>query len=227
MLENLNNPNNKFIRYQYAETRLEPIWECLISILKDPENVIPRLEEYTFKNSNAKKAKDKIIQCEKQIEMMKSQRSRISTAFMYQGIPEKEYKKNLNECNKRIEEFENQKSKFEQMLVKRDEREDRSFILKNLYQKIKVRLESASYEDKQYILRLFVERINLFHKQNYAEVFFRFPSSVRVASDKHVNVVSQQEDMKLILHVKTLSEHQRRAEILKSNPGMYHVQVVK
>ena len=88
MLENANNPANKFIRYQYSETRLEPIWECLTSILKDPENVIPRLEEYTFKNSNTNKAQEGIVQCEKQIHTLKEQRTRISKAYVYKGTTE-------------------------------------------------------------------------------------------------------------------------------------------
>lgn len=225
MLENANNPENKFVRYQYAETRLEPIWECLISILEDPENVIPKLEEYTFKNSNAEKAKEKITQCEKQIETLKEQRARVSTAFMYKGLSEEEYKNNLDECATRIEEFENQKSKFEQMLVKREERKDRNEVLKKLYQKIKVRLNNASYEDRQYILRLFVERINLFHKQNYAEVFFRFPTSTRVVESEGVMPVSQKDDLRLILHVKTLSKQERSRNLLVSNRDRGHGRV--
>ena len=204
MLENPNNPENKFIRYQYAESRLEPIWDSLVSILKDPENVIPRLEEYTFKNSSAEKAKKGVTQCEKQLDILKEQRSRISTVFVYKGIPEKEYKKSLSECNSKIEEVESQKFKFEQMLVKREESKDRNKIIQDLYEKIKTRLDNLSYEDKQYILKLFVERINLFHKRNYAEVFFRFPCSTHIDEDKHTKNVSQ-ENTKLVLSIKTLS----------------------
>lgn len=222
MLENANNPENKFVRYQYAETRLEPIWECLVSILKDPENVIPKLEEYTFKNSNADKAKEKIAQCEKQIQSLLEQRARITRAFMFKGLPEEECEAHLKECNESIESAENQKAKFEQLLVKREERKDRSVILQKLYKQIKTRLENVSYEDKQYILRLFIERINLFPKRNYAEVFFRFPIATRITDNERVEAVSQQDSMRLILHIKTLSEHERRRDILVSNPGMYH-----
>lgn len=222
MLENANNPENKFVRYQYAETRLEPIWECLVSILEDPENVIPKLEEYTFKNSDSDKAKEKIAQCEKQIQSLLEQRARITRAFMFKSLPEAECEAHLKECNESIESMENQKAKFEQLLIKREERKDRGAVLKKLYQQIKTRLENVSYEDKQYILRLFIERINLFPKKNYAEVFFRFPIGTRVIDDERIEPVSQQDSMRLILHIKTLSEHERRRDILVSNPGMYH-----
>ncbi len=208
---------NNSIRVQYAETRLEPIWDCLVSILKDPQNVIPKLEEYTFKSANSEKARERIFNCEKQIESITRQRARVVRVFLDGGIFQKDYKEQLDECNARILDYQNQKTKYEQMLVKRDERKDRDQILKGLYGKIKARLENTTYEDKQYILRLFVERINLFHKQNYAEVFFSFPSSTLVTPNEVSKVVSQPNDLKLVLHVKTLSERERRHDILVSN----------
>lgn len=208
---------NKSIRVQYAETRLEPIWNCLVSILKDPENVIPPLEEYTFKSANASKAREKILQCEVQIEHITGQRGRVVRVFMDGGIDESEYKVQLNDCNSRILEYQNQKVKFQQMLVKREERTDRDEVLKKLYTQVKARLETANYDDKQFILRLFVERINLFHLQNYAEVFFRFPASVNMKHDENTKVVSQPTDLRLVLHVKTLSERERRLDIHMSN----------
>lgn len=208
---------NKSIRVQYAETRLEPIWDCLVSILKDPGNVIPRLEEYTFKSANASKAREKMLQCEKQIEHITGQRGRVVRVFMDGGIDEAEYKAQLDDCNSRILEHQNQKVKFQQMLVKKEERADRDEVLKKLYAQVKARLETASYDDKQFILRLFVERINLFHLQNYAEVFFRFPASVNMKRDENTKVVSQPTDLRLVLHVKTLSERERRLDIHMSN----------
>jgi hypothetical protein len=205
-----------FTRVQYSETRLEPIWDCLVSILKDPCNVIPKLEEYTFKSDTEKNAREKIQQSDKQIESIESQRIRIVTAFVDGGLEEKDYKEQLNECNSRISQHQNQKKKWEQMLVKREVRKDRNEILNGLYEKIKQRLETADYDDKRYILHLFVERINLFHKNNYAEVFFKFPTSTNVKLDEGINVISHQDDLHLILHVKTLSERERSQEIMVS-----------
>jgi len=211
-----------FVRVQYAETRLEPIWECLVSILQDPENVIPKLEEYTFKSATEQKAREKIRVCEKHIEAIESQRARVVQVYVDGGIYEKDYKMQLDDCNMRILQYQNQKQKYQQRLVKREERKDRNEILKKLYSKIKHRLENPSYEDKQYILHLFIERINLFHRENYAEVFFRFPTSFNVKHREGINVVSQPNDLHLVLHIKTLSERERRRDLLVSNPGMYN-----
>lgn len=209
--------NKKFVRVQYAETRLEPIWDALVAILKDPANVIPKLEEYTFKNANAQKAQEKIRLCEKQIEALERQRARVVQVFMDGAIYEKEYKEHLDDCNSRILSYQNQKTKYQQILVKREERHDRDEILKKLYKKIQDRLDNPTYEDKQYIVHLFIERINLFHRYNYAEVFFRFPVSLNVKTSEDVKVAIKPDDLRLVLHVKTLSETERRREIMFSN----------
>lgn len=210
----------KEIRVQYAETRLEPIWECLCSILKDPENVIPKLEEYTFKSAVINPNK-RIVEVEEQIKLYTRKRSRISLAFTNGGFTEKEYQHELNICNSRIAEFIQQIAKFRQLLVKQTERKDRDEILRNLYQKVKTRLENASYEDKQFIVHLFIERINLFYKNNYAEVVFKFPATTNVVLNS-VDRVSKENDLYLVLHVKTLSQKERSKNLLIANPGMYH-----
>jgi chromosome segregation ATPase len=222
MSENLLTTKEKAIRIQYAETRLEqPIWDCLCSILKDPENVIPKLEEYTFKSAVVNPHK-RIAEAEEQIKLYTRKRGRISLAFTNGGFTEKEYQHELSNCNSRIAEFTQQIAKFRQLLVKQTERKDRDEILRNLYQKVKARLENASYEDKQFIVHLFIERINLFHKSNYAEVVFRFPATTNVMLNS-VNKISKENDLYLVLHVKTLSQRERSRNLLIANPGMYHI----
>lgn len=208
---------NNSIRVQYAETRLEPVWDALVAILKEPSIVIPKLEEYTFKSANAERAREKIRLCDRQIEAITNQRARIVQVYVDGGLYEKEYKEQLNDCNSRILEYQNERAKYEQLIVKREERKDRDEILKKLYRRIKDRLENPSYDDRRYILRLFVERINLFHLDNYAEVFFRFPASTTVKTDEMTKVVSHPNDLRLVLHIKTLSEKQRRRDILNTN----------
>jgi hydroxypyruvate isomerase len=85
---------------------------------------------------------------------------------------------------------------------------------------LKTRLTELDYAGQQYILRLFVERITLFHKQGYAEVVFKFPTHTALPSDIPVSV-SQGNQMRLVLHVKILTEKERQSQRLKSNPAMY------
>ena len=73
---------------------------------------------------------------------------------------------------------------------------------------------------KTQIIRFFIERVSLYARDNYAEVVFRFPQTTET---KSVKLVSQQptDFFPLILNIKTMSENERRVQILKSNPLMY------
>jgi site-specific DNA recombinase len=205
---------------QCAETRLIPIWETLVGILSDPKNVIPKLEEYTFKNSNEERTRKKIIELEKQIETTKEQRVRIARAYADMGISEEEYELLMKEKTGREKELVIEKQKLAQTLLKKKEQANRNVVIAQLYEKLKAKLGNVDYEGKQYILRLFVERIVLYQKQGYAEVVFKFPTYSAVPDTVPASV-SLENQMRLVLHVKILSEKQRRQEILKSNPAMY------
>ena len=67
------------------------------------------------------------------------------------------------------------------------------------------------------MIHLFIDRVNLFQRSNYAEVIFKFSQKETVALPNSI----PKGDMKLILDVKTYSEHEMRVMILKANPLMY------
>jgi site-specific DNA recombinase len=208
------------IHGQCAETRLLPIWDTLVSILKDPENTIPQLEEYTFKNSNEARTVKKIADLNKQIGTVKEQRQRIARAYTDMGIEQDEYESEMKEKRARQKELEVQRQKLSQTLLKKKEQKNRNEVIAKLFEKFQTKLDTVAYEQRQYILRLFVERITLFHKQNYAEVVFKFPTKTSVPTVVPAEI-SGDGQMRLVLHVKIKSEHQRRQEILKNNPAMY------
>lgn len=115
-----------------------------------------------------------------------------------------------------------QKQKLSQLLLKQDEQKDRDKIIQSLYGKLQARLHSVTYEEQQNILRLFVEKITLYHQKGkgYAEVVFKFPLNTSVPTSAPASV-TEGKHMRLVLHVKILSEHQRRVQIIQSNPLMY------
>lgn len=194
---------------QCAETRLLPIWTTLVDILSNPENVLPRLEDYTFKNRNQGKIERKIAELAEQIKSLREQQGRIALAFAEMNLAEDDYRKLVKENKERINTLTIEKDKLTQSLLKADELANRNDIIKNLFKQYESRLANVSYEEQQYILRLFVEKISLFIKENYAEVVFRFPSSIKVRSEQN----NTNDKIRLILHVKILSESQRRKEI--------------
>jgi len=207
---------------QCAETRLLPIWTTLVDILSNPDNVLPRLEEYTFKNRNGVKTLKKVTELEEQIKNLIGQQNRIAIAYADMNITEEQYRQYVRENKERISELTIEKDKLNQSLLKADELANRNEILKKLFKQYKSRLETISYEEQQYILRLFVEKVSLYINDNYAEVVFRFPANIKKSESEQS---SQNEKMRLVLHVKILNEVQRRREILKSNPMMYKPKV--
>jgi site-specific DNA recombinase len=200
---------------QCAETRLLPIWTTLVEILSNPENVLPRLEEYTFKNRNEAKIQKKIAELEEQIKNLKEQQNRIAMAYAEMNIAEDQYRQLVKENKERIAVLSIEKDKQTQSLLKSDELANRNDIIKKLFKQYESRLASVSYVEQQYILRLFIEKISLFIKDNYAEVVFRFPASIKSPSGNQTD-----QKMRLVLHVKIHSEKERRIQIFQSVPKM-------
>jgi site-specific DNA recombinase len=197
------------IRVQYGESRLYPIWECLVSILQDPVNTLPKLEEYTFRNSNRDKTEHKMAQLDTHINESRQREGRVIRAYMDGGLKAEDYARELAEARKRTAEFEKDKKKLQQLLMKQVERKDRDEVITKLFIQVEERLDNATYEEKQQILNLFVERITLFYDHNYAEVVFKFPSTANLSRAKNIELVSRNDDLTLTLHVKTLSREER------------------
>jgi hypothetical protein len=127
------------------------------------------------------------------------------------NLAEDDYRKLIKDNKERINTLVIEKDKLTQSLLKADELANRNDIIKKLFKQYESRLANVSYEEQQYILRLFVEKISLFIKENYAEVVFRFPATIKTGGEQ----VSQNEKMRLVLHIKILSEYERRKDISK------------
>jgi len=220
LLDRVHYENDQNVQHgQCAESRLIPIWDTLVGILSDPKNVIPKLEEYTFKNSNEARTRNKIIELDKQLEVIKEQRVRVARAYADMGLGEEEYETLMREKSTQEKELTIQKQKLAQTLLKKKEQTNRDIIISQLFKKLQSRLHSLDYAGQQYILRLFVERITLYHKENYAEVVFKFPTHTAVPGTVPATV-SQDDHMRLVLHVRIYSEKERRIQIFQSVPEM-------
>lgn len=204
-----NNPEG-----QCAETRLIPIWNTLVAILSNPQNVIPQLEEYTFKRSNENKVKRQLSDLDKQLEVLRTKRLRIQDVYINAQMDKDDYNSRMKQVRKEEKDITVQKQKLSQTLLKKYEQKDRDSIIKGLYAKLKDRLSNLSYEEQQYILRLFIEKITLYHRKGYAEVVFKFPTNTTVPESVPASV-TEGKHMRLVLHVKILSETQRRRQIME------------
>ena len=199
---------------QCAESRLEPIWDSLKNILKDPKNTIPALEKYTFQNENKESVRKKISESENRLEALANKIKKLVKVYVESDLDEKEYKSRMSEYKREEEKIKQEISKLNNFIVSRKDNVDRHKILQELHSKVKDRIESATYEDKLFIIHLFVERITLYARNNYADVIFRFPSQ------------NTESTSKLFLTIKILSEKEIASVNIKSRPLMYRTKEV-
>jgi hypothetical protein len=72
-------------------------------------------------------------------------------------------------------------------------------------------------------MHLFIDRISLYAKDDYASVVFKFPRSIETKSVKLEPSESGLPDkhFPLVLNIKTMTLSERQTQILKANPLMY------
>jgi len=205
---------------QYGETRLEPIWESLKDILKNPKNVYKPLERYIYKEQDPTTIHSRLEEIDKELMVIREKQKRVAELYIDNQIDKKQHESYSSEYKLEEQKLGDESTKLRQTLLTKKEKSDREVAIRNAYEQIKDRLDTVSYEEKTQIIRFFIERITLYAKDNYAEVVFRFPQTTET---KSVKLVSQQptDFFPLILNIKTMSENERRIQILKSNPLMY------
>lgn len=203
---------------QYAESRLEPIWETLVDILKNPKNLREPLERYSFKVVDADSIKLKQTRNNDKIKDLDSKLRKLAVLFVNnESVDLAEFKKMESQYGIEKEKLINENLKLEQSFLTKKDTKNREVVLEELYEKIKDKLDNVSYEDKKYIIHLFIERITLHAKSNYVEVIFKFPTTT-VISNTSLDV--SQPNMPLFLTVKTYSENEIRSMCIKANPLM-------
>ena len=205
---------------QYGETRLEPIWECLKDILKNPKNVYKPLERYIYKEEDPTVIHSRLKEIEKGLEDITEKQSRVAELYIDNQIDKKRYESHFSEYKLEEQKYGDEVIRLKQTLLTKKEKSDREVAIRNAYEQIKNKLENISYEDKTQIIRFFIERITLYAKDNHAEVVFRFPNTTETKSVK-LTPQKSTDFFPLILDVRTISENERRTQILKANPLMY------
>lgn len=193
---------------QYAESRLEPIWDTLKEILQNPENLHDPLRRYRYKEEGKDTIEKKIRVREREIEVIEGKQARLVSLFLDDQFGDiTEMKKHDSSLRQEKEVLEREIVKLKQGLLTKTDEGNREDVLRALCSKISERLDNTSYEDRKYILHLFVDRITLYAKSNYAEVVFKFPTST-VVSGARIEV--SQENIPLFLNIKTLPYEEAR-----------------
>lgn len=208
---------------QYGETRLEPVWECLTAILKNPANMYAPIEKYIYKEENTKEIKERMDEITSELEFIDKKKKKVQKMFLDSDMDERQYETYLSEFKIGERKLNDESTRLQQRMLSNAEKKGRRIAIEKVYEQVKSRLENVSYAEKMRVLHLFVERITLFPKENYAKVVFKFPSEANVSRvDRTVSLDPNDSSFfPLVLNIRTLSERERRADILRSNPGMY------
>ena len=207
---------------QYSEPRLSPIWECLKEILKNPQNMFRPLKQYIYKTENPQLTKIRIKEIDIETVSINEKRNRANELYVNGQITKTQYETYVNQYKNDEQKLKDELVHLHQLSISKKEKADREVSLNKAYEQIKDRLENVSYEEKRKILSLFIERINLYAKEDYVNVIFRFPSYTKTTDISLAKRVSQEEgeSFPLVLDIKTISETERRAYIIKLNPMM-------
>jgi len=207
----------------YAETRLEPIWECLKEVLKNPKNMFDPLEKYIYREENPENVKARLEEIDTELSSVRTKQSRVDELYINGQLDKEKYKEHSDFNEREGKRLGGEETQLRQSLLTKKEKTERTVAIQQAYEQIKDRLENVSYEEKIKIVSLFIERITLYAKDDHASVIFRFPSSTETTTVKLGAKVSSEQSkyFPLVLNIKTMTITERRQQIVRDNPLMY------
>lgn len=208
---------------QYSEPRLEPVWECLKEILRNPKNMLAPLERYVYKEDDPALTKARLEEIEIALAVVQRKQDRTNDLYINEQITKEQYGQYQVEYKRDEQQLKDEATRLQQTLLSKKEKTDREVAVKKAYERIKEKLDTVSYEEKSKIVSLFIERITLHAKKDYAEVVFKFPGYTMAPVTNQVETLSKEgtRSFPLVLKICTVSETERRRTIIMANPGMY------
>lgn len=168
-----------------AESRLEPIWEAISNLLKNPAYTFDKLQRYMDRSVNKQKILERLDQIEKQVGSFEEKRQRADVLYSeVRRIDYAEYRRRLSEYERDERDLLQEKLQLTQSLENKSYRKERIKTLQILQKRIKKALENPSYEDKHRIIHLLVNKIAVWIGKNDAEVELNLP----VIEDKNLTL---------------------------------------
>lgn len=202
----------------YSEARLEPVWECLKDILKNPKNMTRPMEKFIHKEKDPLPVKQRLQDISAALEAISKKRERVDELYISDQLEKRKYKTYQTEFKRDEQRLKDEAVHLRQTLLSRREISDRKIAIGRAYQYVKNRLENVTYEEKVKIVSYFVERVTLYAKEDYVEVVFRFPRDVKIDDP----TASAQSDtaFPIVYKINTISEKERKATLVKSHPDV-------
>ena len=143
-----------------SESKIAPVvWKSLVGLLKHPEATMKALEQYKDQKSKEAATEKQFNDILGLLKTNKGQQDRLNKAFIYDGIDERKYKENLEKIKREESYLLSEKQRFSQDIISEEEKDKRTESVKELYEKIKTKLDSADYDLKHLIIQRLVNNI--------------------------------------------------------------------
>lgn len=159
---------------QIAEVRLLPIWDHLKEILKQPKMALEKLAKYNSQKVKTDDTEEKLNQATKALLSFSGKRQRLALLFSEGEIERDAYKKSLLECKDQEEQLRQEQLRYERQLLTKREIKEIADIIHTQYKKLLERLDSLSYQEKQEVVRLMVNKVIVYPKMAEAEIELNF-----------------------------------------------------
>ncbi len=206
----------------YSEARMEPIWECLRDILKNPANIMTPLERYVRKGEDPHVITGRLAEIHETLENLGQKRIRANELYIANKIKKEELNNYYRDYDKEEKILNDEALKLRQSLLGKEEIADQKRAIEGAYKRIQTKLDETTRSEKAKIIHMFVESITLHATENYAEVVCKFPSNTETRNPRAERQgLGVNGTVPLVLRVNTIPEEDRRAYMLKTNPGMY------
>lgn len=161
---------------EIAESRLEPIWDAIVSLLKNPEYTFDKLQKYMDRNVDKSKTKDRLKEIDIELAGIEEKRRRADILYAEtRRIDYSEYRRRLSDCDNDEEKLAKEKIQLSKLLENKNYRQDRIKALKSLQGVIKEKINNPSYEDKYKVIHLLLNKITLYLTENEAEIELNLP----------------------------------------------------
>jgi len=162
----------------YAETRLEPVWEVLKQILQTPKNIYGQLEKLGAKRIDREVMKEKLGQVEKQLVSIEKKKRKLLDLYLDEETADnRPYKIRLKEYEQDEKDLRKESIRIKQILLNKQDRIEQKRALVKLADKFRNKLDTdkVSYEEKAQLIHRFIGQVILYAKQNVADVMYEFP----------------------------------------------------
>ncbi|MFH1074645.1 MAG: recombinase family protein [Candidatus Firestonebacteria bacterium] len=159
---------------QYAEVRLEPIWDTLQEILKHPKIIFNPLQENLAKRVDKTEVAEQIQRVEQELKSLQEKNTHLDELYLDCRMAPDKYNQYRKEYQTEAENLKNERLKLDQFLLTKKEQKEREQSIKKMYNAIRKQLDKTTYKEKAEIIRLFISKIKVFAKENIAEVIFQF-----------------------------------------------------